>query len=94
MLIDPEGHEVSALLPRLAPARAGVVVEIGCGDGRVTRRYSSQVRSVIASDPDGAGIAAFRASGLPPNVDVRSVSVFELDLPDASADVVLLSWAL
>ena len=92
MLIDPEGHEVTALVSRL-PSRCRVI-EIGCGDGRVTRRYYGRAQSVIAIDPDADAIAAFRAGGVPANVDARALPVEHFAPPDGSADVVLFSWAL
>lgn len=92
MLLDPEGHEVAALAPRL-PAGCRVI-EIGCGEGRVTRRYSDHVKSVVAIDPDAAAIAAFRAGGLPAHVDARAMPVDAFVPPDGSADVVLFSWSL
>lgn len=94
MIIDPEGHELSALLPRLPRGEACRVVEIGCGDGRLTRRYSARVASVVAVDPDPASIAAFRAGPPLANVDIRVASFDALELPDRSVDAVLFSWAL
>ena len=91
MQLDPERHEVAALRPRLRP---GTVVEIGCGDGRVTRRYAASVKSVIAIDPDAAAIAAFRSGGVPANVDARVAPIDQFDLPGAVADTVLFSWSL
>jgi 16S rRNA A1518/A1519 N6-dimethyltransferase RsmA/KsgA/DIM1 with predicted DNA glycosylase/AP lyase activity len=93
MLIDPEEHEVDALVRRLVPAPRRVI-EIGCGDGRVTRRYCGRVGTVIAIDPDADAVAAFRASGLPANVDARATAVEQLALPDGAADAVIFSWAL
>jgi len=93
ILQDPEQHELSALLARL-PQPAARVVEIGCGDGRLTRRYAAHVESVLAVDPDERSTAAFRSNGIDPNVDLRTTSVDRLQLPDASVDVVLFSWAL
>ena len=94
VLIDPEGYELSALTVRLPPVLRCHVVEIGCGDGRLTRRYSARVGSILAIDPDEALIAAFREAGIDSNVEVRAVAASCLDLPDASVDAVLFSWAL
>ena len=92
MRIDPEGHEIAALARRLPPAAR--VVEIGCGDGRVTRRYNARVKWVTAIDPDANAIALFRAGGLPHNVDASAMPV-ERFMPAArTADVVLFSWSL
>jgi ubiquinone/menaquinone biosynthesis C-methylase UbiE len=91
--IDPERHELQAVLERL-PSAPGRVLEIGCGDGRLTRRYSARVRSILAIDPDASLIAAFRAAGLDSNVEVRATGIDGLTFPDGSFDAVLFSWAL
>jgi 16S rRNA A1518/A1519 N6-dimethyltransferase RsmA/KsgA/DIM1 with predicted DNA glycosylase/AP lyase activity len=94
MMIDPEGRELQELLARLPPVPHCRVVEIGCGDGRLTRRYADRVGSVLAIEPDEALTAAYRAGGVESNVDLRTLSVDALDLSAGSADAVLFSWAL
>lgn len=94
MIQDPEGHEIAALLPCFPCVSPCRVVEIGCGDGRLTRRYADRATSVLAIDPDEGAIATFRTGGTGANVDARALPVDRLELPDASADVVLLSWSL
>ncbi|PYQ74680.1 MAG: hypothetical protein DMG04_09565 [Acidobacteria bacterium] len=94
MIIDPEEHEVDALLARLPAVDRCVVVEVGCGDGRLTRRYSRHVGTVLAVDPDQAALAAIRQDGIPGNVEVREMPIDRLALPDESVDAVLFSWAL
>ena len=94
MIIDPEEHELDALVERLPAVDRCAVVEIGCGDGRLTRRYSPHVGTVLAIDPDETAVAAFRNGGVARNVDLRALSIDRLDLPDGSVDVVLFSWAL
>lgn len=92
ILEDPERHEVRAL-SSLVPSFAGLrVVEIGCGDGRLTRRYAARAASVLAIDPDGTAVAAL--AGRMKNVDARAVAIEDLSLPPHSADVVLFAWAL
>jgi 2-polyprenyl-3-methyl-5-hydroxy-6-metoxy-1,4-benzoquinol methylase len=91
---DPEGHEIAAL-EALVPILDGAeIVEIGCGDGRLTRRYSRRTRSVIALDPDEAAIARFRAGPPDARVDIRAIGIDRLELAHGSVDIVLLSWAL
>jgi SAM-dependent methyltransferase len=94
VIIDPEEHELGALLARLPAVDRCSVVEVGCGDGRLTRRYSPCVGSVLAIDPDEAAVAAFRSEGVAGHVDLRATSIDRLELPDGSVDVVLFSWAL
>lgn len=89
---DPEQHEVMALA-RLVPSFAGLaVLEIGAGDGRLTRRYSAGVRSVLAIDPKPESIASLRADL--PDVDARAMGIEDLQLPPHSVDVAIFSWSL
>jgi 16S rRNA A1518/A1519 N6-dimethyltransferase RsmA/KsgA/DIM1 with predicted DNA glycosylase/AP lyase activity len=89
---DPEGSELAALAP-LLPAFAGAhVVEIGCGDGRLTRRYAHLAASVLAVDPDADAIAEL--AGTLPNVEARTLPVDELVVAPATIDVVLFAWSL
>ena len=59
--IDPEGAETDALA-RLAPVDGLRVLELGCGDGRLTFRYADAAASVLAIDPDPDLIARARAA--------------------------------
>lgn len=92
ILEDPEGREIAALA-RLVPSFAGCrVLEIGCGDGRLTRRYASGAGSVIAIDPKAESIDRLRAAL--PFVEARAVGIEALDLPPRSLDVAIFSWSL
>jgi len=89
---DPEGYEVSAL-SRLVPSLNGRrVLEVGCGDGRLTRRYAPGAASVIAIDPKAASIAVLQAEQ--PAVDARALGIDELELPPHSIDIAIFSWSL
>ena len=89
---DPEGNEVAALRA-VVPSFAGLqVVEIGCGDGRLTRRYAPDAATVIAVDPDAGAVAEL--AGEFPHVDARAISFDALVLPPQSVDVVLFAWSL
>lgn len=89
---DPEQNE-SRALSRMVPSFAGRrVLEIGCGDGRVTRLYASSAASVIAIDPKAESIDSLRAEF--PDVDARVMGIDELELPPQSVDVAIFSWSL
>lgn len=89
---DPEGHEIAALA-RVQPSFAGLrVLEIGAGDGRLTRRYAETAAAIIAIDPNDEDIAALRDEL--PHVDARPIGVELLALPDRSVDVVIFAWSL
>ena len=92
LLEDPDHHE-SRALSRMVPSFAGLrVLEIGCGDGRVTRLFAGRAASVIAIDPDAESIDALRAEW--PSVDARAVGIEDLDLPARSIDIAIFSWSL
>jgi ubiquinone/menaquinone biosynthesis C-methylase UbiE len=92
LLEDPEHNEWRAL-SRMVPSFAGLrVLEIGCGDGRVTGLYANSAASVIAIDPKTESIDALRAEW--PAVDARAVGIEGLDLPAHSIDVAIFSWSL
>ncbi len=89
---DPEGAEIVALA-RVLPSFAGLrVLEIGAGDGRLTRRYADAAASIIAIDPETDDVAALRDEF--PQVDARAIGVEDLVLPDASVDIVVFAWSL
>lgn len=94
--IDPEGAEVDALA-RLAPVDGLRVLELGCGDGRLTFRYADAAASVLAVDPDPERIAQARAS-LPQQLAARvtfaAVGAAEVDARRASFDLALFSSSL
>jgi len=52
MRLDPEGHETAALDQLLPDLRGRRVLEVGCGEGRLTCRYADRAGSVLAIDPD------------------------------------------
>ena len=95
--LDPDGHEAAALL-ELLPRRGGLrVLEIGCGDGRVTTKYAYLVAHVVAVDPDPIAIDGFHTTmpaALRSRIELRAGGIEALDLPSAAFDLVLLPWAL
>ena len=92
--LDPEEHEITALVELLPNLHQSRIVEVGCGDGRLTRRYAARAASVLAFDPDEVSIAEVRSNPPAGDVELRTGTVESVDIPEGSADVVLLSWAL
>lgn len=74
----------------------GVVVEVGCGRGRLFDRYPEGPRQVVAVEPDGQSRAAAEraAAGMAVPVLVVAGDAEHLPLPDGGADVVIMSEVL
>lgn len=89
---DPEGYEPAAFAVAKLSFAGCRVLEIGAGDGRLTRQYARHAASVLAIDPDAAAIARLAAELT--IVDARAMSVAELLLPPGSVDVALFAWSL
>lgn len=73
------------------------VLEVGCGDGRLTWRYADRAASVLAWDPNEAEIALARermSDHLRHKVEFHVADVTTTDLPQSAFDVVLFSWSL
>ena len=94
--IDPEKVELSALRSA-APWRGARVLEIGCGDGRLTRRLARLGAQVIAIDPDRAAIRSARKT-LPKSyarrVRYAVGTAGRLKFPARSFDIVIFAWSL
>jgi 2-polyprenyl-3-methyl-5-hydroxy-6-metoxy-1,4-benzoquinol methylase len=95
---DPEGNETRALFD-LADIDGADVLEIGCGDGRLTWRYADRAAHVTAIDPFQDAIARAKrqlSAALRTRVDLRHVAFEDFAAasePDAF-DVAILSWSL
>jgi 2-polyprenyl-3-methyl-5-hydroxy-6-metoxy-1,4-benzoquinol methylase len=94
--IDPEGNEIRALR-QVTDWRGKAVLEIGSGDGRLTRRLARLGARVLGIDSDPTLVrAARRASASRASGGVRfQVGTAEkLKLPSSSFDIVVFAWSL
>jgi ubiquinone/menaquinone biosynthesis C-methylase UbiE len=94
--VDPEGVELRTL-GELAPVDGLNVLELGCGDGRVTFLLADAAASVFAVDPDEERIARARAalpSGLDEKVTFAVAGAAEVKVPRRRFDLALFSWSL
>ncbi len=92
---DPERAEIRRLL-RAAPLAGAHVIEIGGGEGRLTRRLAGVARAIVSLDPNPAAITRARRL-LPKRVrHVRFVvgSGDALRVGGERFDVAVLSWSL
>jgi 2-polyprenyl-3-methyl-5-hydroxy-6-metoxy-1,4-benzoquinol methylase len=95
--IDLESNETDALFD-LVELEGREVLEIGCGDGRLTWRYADRADHVTAIDPfeDAIGRAKQRLRGRDLPLDFRHVAFQDFATASDSDvfDVALLSWSL
>lgn len=95
--VDPEGNETAALVD-LAELQGCRVLEIGCGDGRLTWRYAGRAAHVTAIEPFAGSIARARERlrGMDLPVEFRHVSFEDFAAGSDSGvfDATLLSWSL
>ncbi len=93
---DPEDTETRALHDYV-DFNSKRVLEIGCGDGRLTWRYADRAASVVAIDPDSDDIAT-AIEDCPDNlrhkIEFRVARLKELEVPSEKFDLALLSWSL
>lgn len=93
---DPDGAEPRAL-DAAAEFGGRRVLEVGCGDGRLTRFAARHAREVYAFDPDGERIAR-AAAAMPAELrDHVSFHVHDADALDVGRrrfDLALCGWSL
>jgi ubiquinone/menaquinone biosynthesis C-methylase UbiE len=95
-VLDPEGAHLAALR-LLGGFRGKRVLELGCGDGRLTVPLASEAASVLAFDPDPGEVEKARVSlprSLRERVSYRVASGQEIDLEPRSFELALFSWSL
>lgn len=96
--IDPEGTEIG-VIHKLVDFAGKTVLEVGCGDGRMTWRYAEQAASVLALDTNEQKIEqAIRNTPEPLRSDVRflaaDITDAELELPQDGFEVAILAHSL
>lgn len=95
-VLDPEGAHLAALR-RLGDFRGQRVLELGCGDGRLTLGIAAEAASVTAFDPDAEAVGRARQSlpaELAEQVRYLVASGREIDVEPLSFDLVVFSWSL
>ena len=94
--VDPQERELRALA-RITHWRDRRVLEIGCGEGRLTLRLARLGARVTAIDPDAARVRAARAA-LPrrraQRVEYRVGRAQLLPYRAREFDCVVFAWAL
>jgi 2-polyprenyl-3-methyl-5-hydroxy-6-metoxy-1,4-benzoquinol methylase len=92
---DPDGAE-ARVLGDVADFSGRRVLEVGCGEGRLTWLYAPRARQVLGIDPDEEQISLARANTPPELADRVRFEVGEAEDLSKTAvfDVAFLSWSL
>jgi ubiquinone/menaquinone biosynthesis C-methylase UbiE len=95
-LKDATGTEAEAL-GKLADFAGRRVLEVGCGDGRLTWLNAADAAYVLGIDPEAGPIAEARQAlpdELADRVEFRVAKAEELRVPPPKFDIAFLSWSL
>jgi ubiquinone/menaquinone biosynthesis C-methylase UbiE len=94
--IDPQGRESQALFGAVDFSQARVI-EIGCGDGRLTFRYGNISKLVVGVEPSPARLAAAagaRPSPLKHRLHFMRASAMSLPFRAERFDIALFAKSL
>jgi 2-polyprenyl-3-methyl-5-hydroxy-6-metoxy-1,4-benzoquinol methylase len=89
-LHEAEPRRIEALVP-LAGSR---VLDVGCGEGRLTGFVAARAGSVYAFDPDAKRVEAARGSADHERVRFGVHGAEALDVARESFDVAVCGWSL
>ena len=94
--VDPEGVEIKVARKYVTFDKKDVL-EVGCGEGRLTFQYAPETKRVTAIDPSRKAILSARKKVPKDLVGVLKFRVGrgeDLDFPDESFDLVFFTWSL
>ena len=95
-VVDAEGAHLAAVL-RAADFTGRRLMEVGCGEGRLTWGLAPLASSVLAFDPNEEYVATARTDcpeELRENVRFAVAGAEEIEVPPSSVDLVFFSWSL
>ena len=93
---DPEGFE-KKILHKFAGFSNQRILEVGCGEGRLTWKYANASNFTVGFDPDRDAVRVARAE--PPataqgHVHFAQASASHIPFVNESFDIAILAWSL
>jgi 2-polyprenyl-3-methyl-5-hydroxy-6-metoxy-1,4-benzoquinol methylase len=96
LVVDPDGVELAAMR-ELVDFRDLRVLDIGCGDGRLSFACAREGATVLGLDPAEEDVAKARSAiprSLRGRVRFEVGDAAEAELPKREFDLALFSWSL
>jgi ubiquinone/menaquinone biosynthesis C-methylase UbiE len=93
MKVDPQNNCIQAI-NTCAPLKNKDVLEVGCGNGRMTRDIASYAKRVVATDVDQTRLLQAAQNLTQSNIELLHVTEGQADLEAASFDYVVYSLSL
>ncbi len=93
---DPEGYE-KKYLQQFADFKDKRILEVGCGEGRLTWKYAGASALTVGFDPDHDALRVARAESpydLKKHVHFANASASNIPLSKETFDIAILAWSL
>ena len=93
---DPEGFE-KKILRKYADFTDKHILEVGCGEGRLTWKYAGASHLTVGFDPDQDAVRVARAdspSDLRKHVHFTRASASNIPFSKETFDIAILAWSL
>ena len=93
---DPDHNEIKHL-HKFVDLKDKHVLEIGCGEGRLTWQYAKDARSIVAVDCDHDALRVAkvdRPSGLEDRIYLACANSEYLSFSKEKFDIAILAWSL
>ena len=93
---DPEGFE-KKILQKYAEFVNKRVLEVGCGEGRLTRKYAGTSSLTVGFDPDHDALRIARADApydLQKHVHFAEANGTHIPFSKETFDIAVLAWSL
>jgi len=98
--LDPDRYEIKALFDCVGSFAGQRVLEVGCGDGRITWSYAAQAGHVTAIDPKAEKISLAKEkmpAELSPQLEFQATDLEQFYKNYGTGrryDLAILSWSL